>query len=501
MATSTHLCLALSAGLAGSVGIEALLVPRARFPRHWWAWSLHAGCWLVAFAVLAGLTRRPWCAAAGVSAGLLLLVMVSNVKTRTLREPFVFRDFEYFVDMLRHPRLFFPFMGWARVAIATLAFAIAVATALWLETPPANLTARNELWVAAAVVGAVGVALLWGGTTRRGSVSFDPSADVVRHGLLAVAWCYACAERGTPRLRAPFATPIQCPERPPHLIAVQSESFFDAREMFGGIRKEVLGSYDALRDTALAHGALSVPAWGANTARTEFAFLAGLDNAALGAHRFKPTRLALRTEVATLASALRNQGYRTICVHPYPASFYARDRTFPNLGFDLFFDIGSFQGARRSGPYIGDAAVADKTLELLDNARQPLFIYVITMENHGPLHLESVDVGDVDALYTQPPPHGCEELTVYLRHIRNADRMAGRLHEYLEAMEHPASLCWFGDHVPIMSAAYDTLGAPPGHTHYLMWRNRCDRRTRYEDLGVELLARRWLLEIGFGHGE
>ena len=44
----------------------------------------------------------------------------------------------------------------------------------------------------------------------------------------------------------------------------------------------------------------------------------------------------------TIASYLRDLGYRTICVHPYPSTFYGRDRVFPVLGFDEFVDLESF---------------------------------------------------------------------------------------------------------------------------------------------------------------
>ena len=90
-----------------------------------------------------------------------------------------------------------------------------------------------------------------------------------------------------------------------------------------------------------------------------------------------------------------------MCVHPYPASFYNRDKVFPLLGFDEFIDIHSFDGVAKTGPYIGDIALAEKVCAVLrDSSSQPIFIFVITMENHGPLHLEKVQDGDVEHLYS-----------------------------------------------------------------------------------------------------
>ena len=72
--------------------------------------------------------------------------------------------------------------------------------------------------------------------------------------------------------------------------------------------------------------------------------------------------------MATLASWLKQQGYRTICIHPYPASFYQRNRVFPLFGFDEFLDIKAFADVGRTGPYIGDLAVADKVASVLEQA-------------------------------------------------------------------------------------------------------------------------------------
>lgn len=198
----------------------------------------------------------------------------------------------------------------------------------------------------------------------------------------------------------------------------------------------------------------------------------------------------------SLASYLKRLGYRTVCIHPYPASFYRRDRVYPRLGFDEFMDIRSFGDAMRFGPYIGDAAVADKVAAILREATSPVFVFAITMENHGPLHLERVAPADIDALYSVPPPDGCDDLTIYLRHLRNADRMIAGLRHALEQSGRPAGLCWYGDHVPIMPAVYETFGKPDGEVEYVYWSNCNEARPRRSDLAANDLSMSWLRAFG-----
>jgi hypothetical protein len=495
------------AGAAASFAVERVLQPvPALAARPWRSVAAHLGLWTLAFALVLLVVQRPFFAALLVLAELLFLAIVSNAKVRALREPFVFQDFEYFTDVLRHPRLLLPYLGVGQALVVCAAFAAAIYLGIVLE--PA-LPARAG-WPAFAagtlILAALGAALLWGGTPRPLPPTFRPGDDVRRHGQLASLWYYGLAERGRPTL--PGASRYAgAPARPPagralpDIVVVQSESYFDARRLHAAVRPEVLGQLDALRAAAVQRGLLRVPAWGGNTARSEFAFLTGLAPDGLGVNLFNPYRkLAQQAAVPTLAGFLRRAGYRTVCVHPYPVSFYSRDTAYPALGFDEFLDLEHFRDAERYGPYVSDSAVAEKVSGLLDRAREPLLVFAITMENHGPLHLEKVAPGDVERLYGSPPPPGYDDLTVYLRHLVNADRMMRALRERLQRSPRDGWLCWYGDHVPILPRVYDATGYSDGRTDYFIWgKGRAPAagtpvEIPVETLGAALLEHAGLLE-------
>ena len=482
-------------GLGLSVVIEYLMKPCSPFIRPWSAWALHGGLWLLAHGLLTLLLGRPWFATATVSAFLLMLVLVNNAKVKALREPFVFQDYEYFTDMIRYPRLFIPFMGWWKFLGAATGFALAVSVGLLGESVPVQRFFYLGQVGAITVVLGGGILLLLAGNRKPLPVSFNPESDLRALGLLASLWRYGKEERHLPAVSSPFNVVIKGKVKSnlPQLVAVQSESFFDPRSMYPGIRTEVLKEFDRLKIDAVAHGKLFVPAWGANTVRTEFAFLSGIDAEKLGVHRFNPYRaIVAGWEVPSLASYLKSLGYRTICIHPYPANYYRRDRVYPCLGFDEFLDVRSFDATKCFGPYISDLAVADKVATILDKATCPVFVFVITMENHGPLHLERIVPSDINELYSISPPPGCEDLTIYLRHLRNADRMIAELRGTLEQCEQPASLCWYGDHVPIMPAVYATFGVPRGEVEYCVWSNRKMNPREVRDVSAQILPLDWL---------
>ncbi|WP_421137303.1 LTA synthase family protein [Pseudomonas sp. NFX15] len=483
--------LVVTVGFVLSCAIEMLLVPRTGWSRPLRSWLLHGGVWLFAVGVLYLITGRAWFSAVNVLALWLLIVLVSNAKYHSLREPFVCADFEYFSDAVRFPRLYLPFFGIGKAIGLALLFIAYLACGLYFE-PVGN----NARLVAGGTL-LVGLALLMVGGRQPLRPTFDASHDLGRWGLAASLWTYFfAARRPVPiqQLDSAFAAdlPRPAPDRVlPDLVSVQSESFFDARRVWPGIRAQVLSHFDTLRGEALAHGRLQVAAWGANTVRTEFAFLTGIKVDQLGVHRFNPYRHLARQGVASVAKALKRQGYRTVCVHPYVGSFYGRDKVLPALGFDEFIDVRRFTEQQKAGPFIGDCAVADKISALLDDPSrtQPLFIHAITMENHGPLHLENVDADDLPQWFDRPLTDGLRDLAPYVRHLSNADRMLGQLREHFLARSTPTGLCFFGDHVPILPDVYGALGEPDGDTEYFIWSNVTPRASDAADLGVEHLAK------------
>ncbi len=487
-------------GLVLSFAVEALLTPRPVAPwrRPMAAVGVHVGVWTLAFALELMLFRRPYFAVANVLAIELLIVLVSNAKFQALREPFVYPDFEYFLDAVKHPRLYLPFFGVGKALAAGGGYGMALWAGLALED---SVTAGAGVWLvsfaelpqesvfdSAVPIGpffacSAGLAIVgwacmaWG--SRWQSPRFDAIHDLQSMGLISALNSYRQYERrptAAIQREAPFAAVSRAERTPcplPDMVVIQSESFFDVRRAYPNlIRDEVLANFDVLKSEALWHGNLRVEAWGANTVRTEFGFLTGMTSQALGVHQYNPYRKLSQSPFPALPSYLRNLGYRTICVHPYYSSFYRRHRALPMLGFDEFIDIKAFGDACREGAYVGDRAVGEMVSKLLEQASGgPVYIHVITMENHGPLHWERIAPEDEMNTMTRPLPDGCRDLIAYVKHLRNADAMFGGIRQKLLSRNRNSVLCLFGDHVPIMPGVYRALGESDGQTDYVLWRS------------------------------
>jgi hypothetical protein len=420
--------------------------------------------------------------------GQLVLVVISNAKYKALREPLVASDLILFTQALRHPRLYFPFLGLVPAIALPLALIGSVYLMTWLEPPRVSGEALlNNLPMMMLVGGMVAVLIAF--TAYLIKPAIHPGSDVARYGLIANLAVYIVhtltSKTSIDDGPLPFSEIHIDPDQPrPHIVVVQSESFFDVRPLSADIKTDVLvrplsadiktdvlKNYDQCRLDSAYSGTLDVPAWGAYTMRTEFAFLTGLASQDLKFSKFDPY-----------------QAFKTRRMAPNSAEFFSRDKVFPNLGFQQFIDIDSFDERQKFGPYIGDQAVTEKICGLLNDAKQPLFIFAITMENHGPLHLETPIAEDVDRFYSSPPPESFNDLTVYLRHLANADAMIGQLRDYFTNSEQEVCFCWYGDHVPSMPDVYDHIGFNDSHTNYLIW-SKVENPATNQPLAVESLGK------------
>lgn len=240
-------------GLLLSWAVECLLLPRPAAPwrRPWAANFTHLGVWLIAFALELALFRRPYFAVANVLAIQLVIILVSRAKYQALQEPFVYPDFEYFTDAIKHPRLYLPFLGWWGALAAAGGYGLALWLGLAFERsmaidagnwwpsyagllqvsandPNASLGPFYTLVAGLCVVGLV--LTCWAG--KRLTVGFDADVDLRQLGLIGALWAYAMAEREPPVASLLDASPFaragagSTLSELPDLVCIQSESFF-----------------------------------------------------------------------------------------------------------------------------------------------------------------------------------------------------------------------------------------------------------------------------------
>jgi len=484
------LTIAISAGWLAEQWMTPMPVPVLRRPLQ--ANILHVAVLAIVFGFYFIVVRRPWLAAA-LTAGLpILLVIINNAKYTHLREPFLASDWSYFVEALRYPNLYLPYFGVMKAVLMLAGFTVLVVAWLLIEKTWSGSLIQTLFLGGGLILLGVGIQrfifLQWKQPDHR----YDAANDVVAWGLMASLVIY---RHHSQKKRDKFFSPIQNllpPTRDsallPHFISIKLESFFDlARNFPAHASTQLMPHWGAFNREASARGTLIVPAWGANTVRTEFAFLTGLSNAQLGVHQFQPYASTKRMAFPSIAHDLKTLGYQTSFVHPYFKEFYDRKNVIPRLGFDTFIDISEFDTAWHSASsqslpserYVSDLSVGLKLIELLQRSSEPYFLHAVTMAGHGP--------------YARKGASPAEVLDKYIQRMIMVDEMIGLLKEQCTALDRPVVLCMFGDHPPILPEVYAWLGMPEGTTDYAIWHSQqltsscVSRALRADELGLAML--------------
>lgn len=434
----------------------AHILAGALLPLPFWFWlrrGARVSAWMLLDAAplaalscaLLALTARPVLAGGLTAGACVFLAIADRAKRATLHEPLAFTDGGLLWQVAAFPRFYLPFVPPVLLA-GGIGLGITAFVGVLAFEPAVALDAAARAGLLAATA-ALALPVLRPLVLLRGAApSRLPAEDAVRFGPLATFALHAriaAVERPVRRAAHP-ARSAAGPEMAPHLVLLQLESFCDPRR-FGIARP--MPHWDALGTAALSRGLLAVPGFGANTMRTEFVVLTGLDDAALGLDRLNPYFRFARAPVGSLAWLLRGAGHATACLHPFDARFFGRDRVLPALGFRRFEAAPAFADAPREHGLVTDAALGARIARELVAADGPVFLYAISVAAHGP--------------WPGPDPAGG-----WADRMAATDAMLGAIADAARASPRPVVVAAFGDHRPALPVARGGTD-----TDYLIWRS------------------------------
>ena len=245
----------------------------------------------------------------------------------------------------------------------------------------------------------------------------------------------------------------------PNIIVVMNEAFSDLASLSDFETSEDPLPFLHQLQTGIENtitGHLQVSVCGGNTANSEFEFLTGNTMAFLPQGSI-PYQQYIHGEVDALPSYLQSLGYETIATHPYNSTGWERNTIYPQLGFDRSIFISEYNRKEKLRSYISDDACANKIIELYEGKAEdtPLFVFNVTMQNHGG-YSEEYDnfVADITA-------EGIDNISVkqYLSLIKRSDEMLKKLVSYFAQVEEDTIIVFFGDHQPNDSVAGPVLKA------------------------------------------
>lgn len=163
----------------------------------------------------------------------------------------------------------------------------------------------------------------------------------------------------------------------------------------------------------------------------------------------------------------KSQGYNTLYRHPGYGWFYNRQNVNEYLGFDesVFTDSGFGELVDPTAAvFHSDAVLMDYLLRDLDAQQadgDPLFLFSVSYQNHGPYSSESCAHEYVTPAQTGWSQESCCILNNYLAGVSETIGELIRMADTLEQRDEPVVFVFFGDHKPWLgngSSVYAEMG-------------------------------------------
>lgn len=251
-------------------------------------------------------------------------------------------------------------------------------------------------------------------------------------------------------------------ETRPNIIIVMNESFADLKDVGAfETNEDYLPFLHSLagRENTIT-GDLLVSTFGGGTATTEFEVLTG-DTMAFLPYGCSPYQMYVKSATPGVVSGLSEQGYQTVSLHPYRATSWNRQQVYERFGFEnqLYEDDFS-SDAERLRSFISDSEDYRKIIEVYENkpADTPLFLFNVTMQNHGGYVPDDTDNFEQTIWLTGEYEGKYPEVDEYLSLAKRSDDAIKELIDYFSSVDEPTAIIFFGDHQPnVPSAFYDDL--------------------------------------------
>lgn len=265
------------------------------------------------------------------------------------------------------------------------------------------------------------------------------------------------------------------PVTPVNLICIMNESLAELKTAGDfTTNTEYFPFMDSLEENTV-RGSLCVPVFGSMTSNTEFEFLTGDSMALLPANSIA-YQFNVKPDTYSMVSTLKDQGYYSVAMHPYPGENWNRVECYQNMGFDAFLDQEFYEGSEELRNYVSDEADYQKLIQVVEAKENPedkLFIFNVTMQNHGGYE-GTYDNFEQEVWLTGEYEGKYPKTDQYLSLMKRSDQAFQYLVEYFSRIDEPTMIVMFGDHQPsVEDEFYDDIADMPSSEitvqEHLMW--------------------------------
>lgn len=248
----------------------------------------------------------------------------------------------------------------------------------------------------------------------------------------------------------PAAAPRSSDPRPDVIVILQ-ESQFDLKQLAACKSRDDcrLSLFDAGMGSR-QFGPLHVHVFGGGTWNTELALMTGTPHDWYSKTGYAPYTVAPRIREG-LGHQFRSLGYQTAVVYPVQMGMMNAFNAYRAYGMEEFMGA-EVLGLSKSWCDISDdqmyAKLAEVRERLLSVSGQPLFLFMATINNHGPHGKHCARQENVVSAGDGPELQLRKMVEDYIQRSRAADQASRRFRDLVLNSNRPSVILVFGDHQP-----------------------------------------------------
>ncbi|AIR64428.1 LTA synthase family protein [Cedecea neteri] len=199
-----------------------------------------------------------------------------------------------------------------------------------------------------------------------------------------------------------------------------------------------------------AHTLMRVQTFGGGTWLSEFAVLTGMRSDDFGALKNSVFYSAIDHVNDSLFKQMKDNGYYTVVLTPFNKSAYNAGHAYTMMGVDKIIqpqELG-YPGDLSDNLWhitTGDVLGYVKKI-LAGQTNKPLFIYALTMYEHGPYDSGHSDDYQLASVVKNEDSAG--KYSHYVEKIKNSETALADFFQFVDQRQRPTMFMYFGDHQP-----------------------------------------------------
>ncbi|TDF98553.1 LTA synthase family protein [Paenibacillus piri] len=239
----------------------------------------------------------------------------------------------------------------------------------------------------------------------------------------------------------------------PNVIFIMNEAFWDPTLLPNVTFSEDPAPTVHRLQKESTSGYLLSPQFGGGTSNVEYEVLTGQSMSFLPAGSV-PYQQYISKPVPSLAGYFEEQGYKSMAIHSYEGWFWNRENVYREMGFESFMSKDQFNNPQYKGDFISDDEVTNHIIQQVDSTDKPMFIYTVTMQNHGPYDDNRYGGSEVQ-VEGDLTPEAKNTLETYTQGVKDADASLQKLIDHFTETGEPTVIVFYGDHLPMLGYDFD----------------------------------------------